>query len=51
MGIKERERRVEVFLYGLFTDEELLRGEGQAIDKIGSAHLAFTYFKSAIDGK
>jgi hypothetical protein len=28
MGIKERERRVEVFLYGLFMDEELLRGKG-----------------------
>jgi len=26
MGIKERERRVEVFFYGLFMDEELLRG-------------------------
>jgi hypothetical protein len=23
MGIKERERRVEVFFYGLFMDEEL----------------------------
>jgi len=28
MGIKERERRVEVFFYGLLTDEELLRGKG-----------------------
>jgi hypothetical protein len=28
MGIKERERRVEVFLYGLFMDEELLCGKG-----------------------
>ena len=28
MGIKERERRVEVFFYGLFMDEELLRGNG-----------------------
>jgi hypothetical protein len=28
MGIKERERRVEVFFYGLFVDEELLRGKG-----------------------
>jgi hypothetical protein len=28
MGIKERERRVEVFIYGLFMDEELLRGKG-----------------------
>ena len=28
MEIKERERRVEVFLYGLFMDEELLRGKG-----------------------
>jgi hypothetical protein len=28
MGIKERERRVEVFFYGLFMDEELLRGKG-----------------------
>jgi hypothetical protein len=27
MGIKERERRVEVFFYGLFMDEELLRGK------------------------
>jgi hypothetical protein len=26
MGIKGRERRVEVFFYGLFMDEELLRG-------------------------
>ena len=26
MGIKERERRVEVFFSGLFMDEELLRG-------------------------
>jgi hypothetical protein len=25
MGIKERERRVEVFFYGLFMDEELLQ--------------------------
>jgi hypothetical protein len=25
LGIKERERRVEVFFYGLFMDEELLR--------------------------
>ena len=25
MGIKERERRVQVFFYGLFMDEELLR--------------------------
>ena len=25
MVIKERERRVEVFFYGLFMDEELLR--------------------------
>jgi hypothetical protein len=28
MGIKERERRVEVFFYGLLMDEELLRGKG-----------------------
>jgi len=28
MGIKERERRVEVFFYGLFMDEELLRRKG-----------------------
>jgi hypothetical protein len=28
MGIKERERRVEVFFYGLFMDKELLRGKG-----------------------
>jgi Gamma-glutamyl cyclotransferase, AIG2-like len=28
MGIKERKRRVEVFFYGLFMDEELLRGKG-----------------------
>ena len=28
MGIKERERRVEVFFYSLFMDEELLRGKG-----------------------
>jgi len=28
MGINERERRVEVFFYGLFMDEELLRGKG-----------------------
>jgi hypothetical protein len=28
MGIKERERRVEVFFYGLFMDEELLHGKG-----------------------
>jgi len=28
MGIKERERRVEVFFYGLFMDEEILRGKG-----------------------
>ena len=28
MGIKERERRVEVFFYGLFMDEELRRGKG-----------------------
>jgi hypothetical protein len=28
MGIKERERRVEVFFYCLFMDEELLRGKG-----------------------
>ena len=28
VGIKERERRVEVFFYGLFVDEELLRGKG-----------------------
>ncbi len=28
MGIKERERRVEIFFYGLFMDEELLRGKG-----------------------
>jgi hypothetical protein len=28
MGIKERERRVEVFFYGLFMDEELPRGKG-----------------------
>ena len=28
MGMKERERRVEVFFYGLFMDEELLRGKG-----------------------
>ena len=28
MGTKERERRVEVFFYGLFMDEELLRGKG-----------------------
>ena len=28
MGIKEREWRVEVFFYGLFMDEELLRGKG-----------------------
>jgi Gamma-glutamyl cyclotransferase, AIG2-like len=28
VGIKERERRVEVFFYGLFMDEELLRGKG-----------------------
>ena len=27
IGIKERERRVEVFFYGLFMDEELLRGK------------------------
>jgi hypothetical protein len=27
-GIKERQRRVEVFFYGLFMDEELLRGKG-----------------------
>ena len=28
MGIKARERRVEVFFYGLFMDQELLRGKG-----------------------
>jgi hypothetical protein len=28
MGIKEGERRVEVFFYGLSMDEELLRGKG-----------------------
>src|SRR6202162_5131717 len=28
MGIKERERRVEVFFHGLFMDEDLLRGKG-----------------------
>src|ERR1700690_3535406 len=28
MGIKERERRVEVSFHGLFMDEELLRGKG-----------------------
>jgi hypothetical protein len=28
MGIKERERRVEVFFYGLFMDEKLPRGRG-----------------------
>ena len=28
IGIKERERRVEVFFYGLFMDEDLLRGKG-----------------------
>ena len=28
MGIKERERRGEVFFYGLFMGEELLRGKG-----------------------
>ena len=28
MGIKERERRAEVFFHGLFMDEELLRGKG-----------------------
>ena len=28
MGIKERERRVEVFFYGLFMDEKLPRGKG-----------------------
>ena len=28
MGIKERERRVEVFFYGLFMDEELVHGRG-----------------------
>jgi hypothetical protein len=28
MGIKERERRVEVFFYGLFMDVELLHGRG-----------------------
>ena len=27
MGIKECERREEVFFYGLFMDEELLRGK------------------------
>jgi hypothetical protein len=27
MVIKERERRVEVFFYGLFMDEEHLRGK------------------------
>lgn len=43
MGIKERERRVEVFFYGLFMDEELLRGkglepEGGEIDAFASAN-------------
>jgi len=28
MGLKERERRVEVFFYGLFIDKELLGGKG-----------------------
>ena len=28
MGIEEPERRVEVFFYDLFMDEELLRGRG-----------------------
>jgi hypothetical protein len=28
MGMKERERRVDVFFYCLFMDEELLRGKG-----------------------
>jgi hypothetical protein len=32
MGIKERERRVEVFFYGLFMDEELLRGKGLELE-------------------
>gem|GEM_PF-2065876 len=27
IGIKERERRAEVFFYGLFMDEDLLRGK------------------------
>jgi hypothetical protein len=27
MGMKQRERRVEVFFYGLFMDEELLHGQ------------------------
>jgi hypothetical protein len=31
MGIKERERRVEAFFYGLFMDEELLRGNPRAL--------------------
>jgi len=40
MGIKERERRVEVFFYGLFMDEELLRGKGRR--HVG-ARAAFTH--------
>lgn len=30
MGTRERDRRVEVFFYGLFMDETLLRGKGLA---------------------
>jgi len=45
MGIKERERRVEVFFYGLFMDEELLRGKG--LDRFyGQADSAIPFVDS-----
>src|SRR5580704_12120080 len=36
MGIKERERRVEVFFYGLFMDEELLRSDVDSLIRRGT---------------
>jgi hypothetical protein len=45
MGIKERERRVEVFFYGLFMDEELLRGKG--LEPEGGEIAAIDGFASA----
>ena len=42
MGIKERERRVEVSFYGLFMDEELLRGKG--LEPEGGEIAAFDGF-------
>jgi hypothetical protein len=42
MGTKERERRVEVFFYGLLMDEELLRGKG--LEPEGGEIAAVDYF-------